>query len=55
MRAGNASREIMIQSDDIRNLMDKGIKTSVDLYIGYHKVANNIATDGPQEGSEHCF
>jgi len=43
------------RADDIRNLTDEGIKTIVELYVEYHKIANRIATDRPQEGSEHFF
>jgi len=43
------------RADDIRNLTDEGIKTIIDLYVEYHKIANKIATDRPQEGSEHFF
>jgi glycerol-1-phosphate dehydrogenase [NAD(P)+] len=41
------------RADDVRNLTDEGIKTIVDLYVEYHRIAHKISTDRPQEGSEH--
>jgi len=39
----------------IKNLTDEGIKTIVELFIEYARLANKIGTDRAQEGSEHFF
>jgi glycerol-1-phosphate dehydrogenase [NAD(P)+] len=41
------------QADAIRRLTDDGIKTIVELFAEYHKLAHQLDTDRPQEGSEH--
>ncbi len=38
---------------EIKNLTDKGIRTMVDLFLEYAKIANRIGIDRAQEGSEH--
>ncbi len=38
---------------EIKNMTDTGIRTMVDLFLEYAKIANHINTDRAQEGSEH--
>lgn len=39
----------------IKDLTDDGIKTMIELFIEYTRIANRIKTDRAQEGSEHFF
>ena len=39
----------------IKKLTDEGIKTIVELFIGYARLGNRFGTDRVQEGSEHFF
>lgn len=40
---------------EIRDATEKGIKTILELYLEYARLANQIGTDRAQEGSEHFF
>lgn len=40
---------------EIRDLTDKGIKTIIELYRAYAKIACRLGNDRCQEGSEHFF
>ena len=40
---------------EIRDATEKGIKTILELYLEYARIANQIGTDRAQEGSEHFF
>lgn len=40
---------------EIRDVTNAGIKTIIELYLQYARIANQIATDRAQEGSEHFF
>lgn len=40
---------------EIRDVTNTGIKTIIELYLQYARIANQIATDRAQEGSEHFF
>lgn len=40
---------------EIRDVTEKGIKTILELYLEYARIANQIETDRAQEGSEHFF
>ena len=40
---------------EIKKATKKGIKTIIELYLKYAKIANLIGTDRAQEGSEHFF
>lgn len=48
-------RQLMDHAEDIRQCTDLGIKTMVELFLAYAKLANEIDTDRAQEGSEHFF
>jgi len=40
---------------DIRDVNDEGIRTIVELYLGYAEIAEKLQSDRAQEGSEHFF
>lgn len=40
---------------DIRDVTDEGIRTIMELYLGYAEIAEKLASDRAQEGSEHFF
>lgn len=40
---------------EIRDVTEKGIKTILELYLEYARIANQFGTDRAQEGSEHFF
>ena len=40
---------------EIRNVTEKGIKTILEIYLEYARIANQSGTDRAQEGSEHFF
>jgi len=51
----NLLGKLQSKSKEIKQLTDEGIKTIIELYVEYHKIANKIKTDRPQEVSEHFF
>lgn len=40
---------------EMRDTSEKGIKTILELYLVYARIANQIRTDRAQEGPEHFF
>lgn len=40
---------------DIRDVNDEGIRTIVELYLGYAGIAEKLQSDRAQEGSEHFY
>lgn len=40
---------------EIRDVTEKGIKTILELYLEYARIAHRLGTDRAQEGSEHFF
>jgi len=40
---------------DVRDVSDEGIRTIVELYLGYAEIAEKLQSDRAQEGSEHFF
>jgi len=40
---------------EIRDVTDEGIRTIVELYIGFAEIAERLGSDRAQEGSEHFF
>ncbi len=40
---------------DIRDVTDEGIRTILELYLGYAEIAEKLQSDRAQEGSEHFF
>jgi len=40
---------------EIREVTDEGIRTIVELYLGYAEIAEKLGSDRAQEGSEHFF
>jgi glycerol-1-phosphate dehydrogenase [NAD(P)+] len=40
---------------EVRDVTDEGIKTIVELYLGYAEIAEKLRSDRAQEGSEHFF
>ncbi len=40
---------------EIRDVTEKGIKTILELYLEYVRIAHRLGTDRAQEGSEHFF
>lgn len=58
--AADFARNVLLKrlydnAENIKNLTDTGIKTMVDLFTEYVRLANKIKTDRAQEGSEHFF
>jgi len=53
------ARELLFELNEkryeIRDVTNAGIKTIIELYLQYARIANQIATDRAQEGSEHFF
>lgn len=47
--------ELSEKRHEIRDITNTGIKTIIELYLQYARIANRIATDRAQEGSEHFF
>lgn len=48
-------KRLLDSADEIRNITDEGIKTIIELFLEYAKLANQIDSDMAQEGSEHYF
>ena len=46
---------LLKNSSEVRQVTDTGIRTIVELYLDYHRLANQLDTDRAQEGSEHFF
>ena len=48
-------KRLLDNADEIRNITDEGIRTIIELFLEYAKLANQIDSDMAQEGSEHYF
>lgn len=54
-RARGSLDELKGHRFEIRDVSDEGIRTIVELYIGFAEIAEKLGSDRAQEGSEHFF